>query len=205
MELILVVMSVYFRAFLGSTVCLLHCGCIAVSQTSSMIAEGGTVYYFAVISRAKVAFSYGEKILLKCPVAPFEKQYTFAKIAMPGTYFGGCFYREIPTFTTEYAFVSVDASHEFLLPTYSICENIDESKLTPIPFESLGCTPKDFHPSLDAQPSEMYPAMPLVREETMPNSAFQTSCAVAAAVAVDFPLSVIMTLTGSFWYIPATK
>lgn len=196
------------------------CGCVSVSQTSAKIAETGRVYYFADPAGAVAAYSRDSRIFLKCPVSAFEKQYSYVRGAVPMAYFGGFRYVELETDAenvpaaneTEYVFVVADAEANADSESafggaglFSVCGELTERDFAPeeeIPVPETVRSRARFFPRFCGTPEQMRPLMPLVREERNLLHAFLVPVAVLDGIAVDFPLSVIMTLTGTVWYIP---
>ncbi|MCR5183377.1 MAG: hypothetical protein K6B46_01580 [Opitutales bacterium] len=180
--------------------------CIAISQTSKNISESGNSYYFAVPSKSVSSYSVNGEIILKCPVIPYSKKYTFAKIAVPFSGAGGAYYSERETDSRDFVFVKMnkfaygDGSPLAVFEIYNsdpqVCASCCE---IPVPKDEIkDCL--EFGLSFNDSP----PAIPLVRKEVNESG---TRCAVAIldAVFVDVPLSILMTLTGSVWYYPLTK
>lgn len=209
-----------FRIWLLLCIIPFFCGCVSVSQTSAKIAETGCVYYFADPAGAVAAYSRDSRIFLKCPVSAFEKQYSYVRGAVPMAYFGGFRYVELEadgenvpeTDETEYVFVVTDtealarAESAFSgAGSFSLCGSLTERDFTPeeeIPVpETVRSRPR-FFPRFCGTLAQMRPTMPFVREEQSALRYALFPVAVLDGIAVDFPLSVIMTLTGTFWYIP---
>lgn len=199
---------------------IIFCGCASVFQTSAKIAEIGCVYYFAPPGNAVVAYSRDSKIFLKCPLAAFKKQYSYAQGVVLTSCFGGFRYAELEADVkhlpvvnkAEYVFVVTDIdviAHEKSvfdgMGIFSLCKGLSEQDFEaeekiPVP-ENLRSLPH-FFPCIGGTPAQMCPTMPFVREEKSSLHYILLPVAVLEGILVDFPVSVIMTLTGTIWYIP---
>lgn len=185
-------------------------GCVSVMQTSAMLLEDREYEIFPVPVKAAEARKLDGVLYLKCPVRKYVRKHTLVRMAITPSCFGGFQYE--PAGPSEDRFVWIKAASEIpLFPdpgTFEYDPDQDEleKQLAPaipaeVPPDLCFCT---FFYGFDREPDRMNTILPLV-EARSENSIPRIILAYADGFFVDFPASLFMTLTGSFWYLPLTE
>lgn len=185
-------------------------GCVSVMQTSAMLLEDREYEIFPVPVKAAEARKLDGVLYLKCPVRKYVRKHTLVRMAMTPSCLGGFQYE--PAGPPENRFVWIKAASELpLFPDpeafeYDPDQDALEKRLASanhaeVPAELCFCF---FFYGVDGEPDRMNTILPLV-EARSENSVSRVILAYADGFFVDFPASVFMTLTGSFWYLPLTE
>lgn len=185
-------------------------GCVSVMQTSAMLLEDREYEIFPVPVKAAEARKLDGVLYLKCPVRKYIRKHTLVRMAITPACFGG--FQYVPAGPSEDRFVWIRAASESSSFSGSWTFEYDpdqdalEKRLASadpaeIPLELCFCI---FFYGLDREPDRMNTILPLVGARSE-NSVLRVILAYADGFFVDFPASLFMTLTGSFWYLPLTE
>jgi len=184
-------------------------GCVSVMQTSAMLLEDREYSFFPDPPAAVEARELDGFLYLKCPIQKYVRKHTLVRMAMTPSCLGGFQYE--PAGPPENRFVWIKASSE--LPLFpdsrtfeydpdqdALKKRLASANHAEVPTGLCFCI---FFYGLDGEPDRMNTILPLV-ETSSENSVPRIILAYADGFLVDFPASLFMTLTGSFWYLPLT-
>ena len=190
--------------------CFLSAGCVSVMQTSAMLLEDREYEIFPVPEKAAEARWLDGVLYLKCPVRKYVRKHTLVRMAITPSCFGGFQYK--PAGPSEDRFVWIKATSE--LPLFpdpwtfeydpdqdALKKRLASANHAEVPADLCFCI---FFYGFDREPDRMNTILPLV-EARSENSIPRIILAYADGFFVDFPASLFMTLTGSFWYLPLTE
>lgn len=174
---------------------LLTAGCLGVSQTSMKIYETGTTYRFAAPRDAVEAYSTTNGLVLKVPVTVWEKKYSWVRGGLMMCVIGGHRYIQTHQLTDEFVYLQStrsDTSSRFELLVPARTNLVCAAARIKVPCWVRDIANFDF--SIDAEPADMRPAMPLISEKTAPYHGLFVGLAVIDGIVVDVPLSIVETI-----------
>ena len=178
-------------------------------QTSAMLLEDREYEIFPVPEEAAEARWLDGVLYLKCPVRKYVRKHTLVRMEAIPSCFGGTQYE--PAGPSEDRFVWIKASVFPSFPdSWTFEYDPDQDALEK---RLASANPAEVPPDLcfriffygaDGEPDRMNTILPLV-EARSENPVSRVILAWAEGFFVDFPASLFMTLTGSFWYLPLTE
>ena len=179
-------------------------------QTSAILLEDREYSFFPDPEAAAETRELDGVLYLKCPVRKYVRKHTLVRMASVPSCFGGFQYE--PAGPPENRFVWIRVPEPSSISGLRIFEFDPEQKelesrlaaAKPADRSSAGSLPDVFFYGLDGEPDRMNTILPLL-ETRSENSVPRFILAYAGGLLIDFPASLFMTLTGSFWYLPLTE
>lgn len=190
--------------------CCFLAGCASVMQTSAMLLEDREYSFFPDPPAAVEARKLDGFLYLKCPVRKYVRKHTLVRMAVTPSRFGGFQYEPAGPLENRFVWIRVSRTSSFPCPPdfeFDPAQDELERRLAsakPADYSWFELFSAPLFYGLDGEPDRMYTVLPLL-ETRSENSVPRIILAYADGFLVDFPASLIMTLTGSFWYLPLTK
>lgn len=182
-------------------------GCLSVLQVSERYCDDGYLYYYAVPNKASAAYKSDKAIYIHCPVIPYRIKHTLAKVAITPSYFGGFQHIEVNDIITSTSiWLSYKNDIKPIRPSDFVVVSPVEFELENMEVISIPFYIKNYQcwHSYDGEPEYMIPLMPLVETKNR-NPVCIKYMSPLLHYCIDWPISIIMTVSGSFWYIPLAK